>query len=57
VAGLVSKKIAPAIELTSCERRESRAAVRRRSEQRRSFLWERRRRRIPSAMRERLQKG
>ena len=39
-----------------CERRESRAVARRRSERRRSFLCERRRRRVPSAMREQLQK-
>ena len=38
-----------------CERRESRA-VARESERRRSFLCERRRRRLPSAMREQLQK-
>jgi hypothetical protein len=39
-----------------CERRESRAGAWRRSERRRSFLCERRRRRrVPSAMREQLQ--
>ena len=39
------------LEIASCERRESRAAVLRRSERRRTFLCERRRsRRIPRAI-------